>query len=319
MRPPNALVILFVALTRVLADPATVAGLPGAVLLTETQVDREGVFFSSLARHPDGGTLPHVRLLPAPAPGTPLVLTRTRVQELLAHPDLGLTVTNWSGADRIRISRRTRPLGEAEVRDLLLAALQSGWVANRGDLDLRLARPWTSVQVPDDPLSLRLLDVPASGLSPLLLVRLELLTGDESVGTWQVLLQLRIWRDVWITRTALRRGHPLEPPALARERRDVLTLREPLATLTGDETGLEFTENLTAGATLYQRHLRLRPVVRRGQTADALLEDGALSLVLRVEVLEDGAPGQIIRLRNPTSRRELKGKVQDENTILLGI
>jgi flagella basal body P-ring formation protein FlgA len=34
-------------------------------------------------------------------------------------------------------------------------------------------------------------------------------------------------------------------------------------------------------------------------------------------VLEDGAPGQVVRLRNAVSRRELRGKVQNEKSIVV--
>ena len=48
-----------------------------------------------------------------------------------------------------------------------------------------------------------------------------------------------------------------------------------------------------------------------------VLQDGALSITMKVEVLEDGAPGQIIRARNPISRRDVSGKVLNEQTILI--
>jgi flagella basal body P-ring formation protein FlgA len=40
---------------------------------------------------------------------------------------------------------------------------------------------------------------------------------------------------------------------------------------------------------------------------------------MKVDVLEDGATGQVIRIRNPQTRRELRGKVQDEQTILISL
>jgi flagella basal body P-ring formation protein FlgA len=38
---------------------------------------------------------------------------------------------------------------------------------------------------------------------------------------------------------------------------------------------------------------------------------------VKAEALEDGVPGQIVRVRNLQSRREFKGKVQDEQTVLV--
>ena len=66
---------------------------------------------------------------------------------------------------------------------------------------------------------------------------------------------------------------------------------------------------------LSSRSLRLRPIVHRGKVADAIVSDGMLTLSVKVEILEDGLPGQTIRVRNLKSKREFRGKVQNEETI----
>ena len=52
-----------------------------------------------------------------------------------------------------------------------------------------------------------------------------------------------------------------------------------------------------------------------GKLADAIITDGAMTLSVKVEILEDGLPGQTIRVRNLKSKREFRGKVQNEETI----
>jgi flagella basal body P-ring formation protein FlgA len=59
--------------------------------------------------------------------------------------------------------------------------------------------------------------------------------------------------------------------------------------------------------------------VHRGQTIEARFQSGALAISMRVEVLEEGAPGQVVRVRNVRSQKEFRGKVQDENTILVSL
>lgn len=212
---------------------------------------------------------------------------------------------------------RTRQLGEAEVKEMLTASLQERCIKDRGELELRFSRPWTAVTVPDEPLTLRLLEVPPSGITALNIVRFELLSGSNTVGNWQVVLQAKVWREIWVTRSPIRRGQTITEADFDRERRDILPCHEPLGDITSTTAAIEAGEGLQAGVPLLQRHLRLQPVVHRGQTAEALLKDGALNLTMKVEVLEDGAPGQIVRMRNPISRREMRGKVQNETTILV--
>jgi flagella basal body P-ring formation protein FlgA len=57
--------------------------------------------------------------------------------------------------------------------------------------------------------------------------------------------------------------------------------------------------------------------VKRGRQVEAMFQDDSLKISVRAEALEDGVPGQIVRLRNLQSRREFKGKVQDEETVLV--
>ena len=315
LHPSSLLLLSLLSLTA--ADLPPSASLPSLTLKAEAQADSQGVFLAQLVVAPSNAALPHLRLLDPPRVGAPLTLTRANLQQLLARPECGLTVSNWSGAEQVRIARRTRSLGEGDVKELLTAALQDRYVQDRGELELRFSRPWAAVPVPDDNLTVRLIDVPPSGLSSLFIVRFELLSGTEPVGNWQAVLQAKIWREIWVTRTPMRRGQTISEAELNRERRDVLVVREPLADLAATTAVVESTESLQAGAPLLQRHLRLQPVMRRGQSADAILQDGVMSLSLKVEVLEDGAPGQIIRIRNPISRRELRGKVQNETTVMV--
>ncbi len=298
-----------------LAEAEPGAPLSSLVLKPQAAVDGRGIFLSQVVSSPVDHPLPEIRILPSPAPGTPLNLTRARLQQLLSQPEFGLSVTNWAGAPAVLVSRRMRSLEEAEVLQVLTPALQERCVRDRGELELHMGRPWAAVQIPDENLTVRLQDLPPSGLTPLVMVRFELLAGKETVGSWQAVLQAKVWREVWVARAALRRGQGLGESDLAQERRDLLAIRDPLANPTTADGALQAAENVPAGAPLLQRHLRLQPVVRRGQSVNAILEDGVMNLTLKVEVLEDGAPGQIVRIRNPSSRREFRGKVQNEKTI----
>ncbi len=52
---------------------------------------------------------------------------------------------------------------------------------------------------------------------------------------------------------------------------------------------------------------------------EGVYQDGSLSISLKVETLEDGLPGQTVRVRNPKTKRELYGKVQNEQTVLIAL
>jgi flagella basal body P-ring formation protein FlgA len=214
---------------------------------------------------------------------------------------------------------RDRAFGESDLLALLTATLQQDYVKDKGELELRCVQPWKTRNVPDEPLTVKILDLPNTGVGSAFIVRFELRTASQIVGSWQLPVQGRIWREVWIARAPLKRGDLVADSDITRERRDILSLHEPLANFEAGDTSLELTDSVQAGTPLLARAVKARPVIHRGQIVDAVVQDGALNITMKVEVLEDGAPGQMIRARNSQSRRDILGKVLNEQTILVSL
>lgn len=289
------------------------------VLPARIQTTGEGVYLRDLIPTATDAEFPHVRLFAAPTFGKALTLTRAQISQAIQQQVPDLTVTNWTGAERVLVTRRTRTLSESEVLEWLTTTLQKEHVKERGQLELRFTRPWVDAAIPDEALTLRVVDLPTAGLSASCIVRFELRNESETIGTWQAAVQTRIWRDVLVARSPLSRGMLASHADIGTERRDVLTNRDALVALPGAAEILEITGNVSAGSTLTARSLRFRPVVNRGKVVDAIVQNGALQISMRVEVLEDGLPGQTIRVRNPKTKREFRGTVQNEQTIYVSL
>ena len=211
-------------------------------------------------------------------------------------------------------------LNEAAVTKLLTSALQEQFNGANGELNLRFTRPWVSQSAPASQLTLKILEMPTSGVTSAFIVRFEIFTAaGGSLGNWQMPVQAHLWREIHVARSMLKPGVSVADADIALERRDVLALRAPLAEFTDGDTMLEVAENVPAGSPLFARSVKLRPVVHRGEMTNARLEDGALSVTMKVQALEDGTPGQIIRLRNLQSARDFSGKVLNEKTVLVSL
>jgi flagellar basal body P-ring formation protein FlgA len=285
-------------------------------LLTNAVVDSEGVFLSHVLMSTN--PLPHLRLADAPQFGQAVVLTRAQVAELLQKNSAEPAITPLLGADKVRIIRRARPYNESEIRDQLTALLQNDYVKDKGELEIRFLRPWIPIVLPDEPLTLKVLNLPSTGVTPNCIVRFELSTKREILGSWQAPVSARVLSEVWVAKSPLRKDQIFAEADVARERRDILTLREALLPAQ-PESSLQIVDNIQAGAPIFQRSVRPRPVVFRGQVVEAQVLDGAMTVSLKVEVLENGAPGQFVRLRNVQSRREFRGKVRNDQTILVAL
>ncbi|HEY1790736.1 MAG TPA: flagellar basal body P-ring formation chaperone FlgA [Verrucomicrobiae bacterium] len=286
-------------------------------LAPAAQVTGNGVFLQQLATSTQ--PVPEIRLCDAPAVGASRELSRAQINDLLAAAAPAWMTTNWTGADTVRIVRRSRTLNEADAAALLTARLQQDFVKDQGELELNFTEPWDPPVVPDEPLTVKILEAPASGVAPLFIVRFQLCTATETAGTWEVSLRAHIWRDVWVAHTDLVRGELAADADIIHDRRDVLTTHEPLADFAPGDSTLELADSVPANNILFARDFKLRTVIHRGQVADAVLEAGALNITMKVEALEDGAPGQTIHFRNPNSQRSLTGKVLDEHTIQVSL
>jgi flagella basal body P-ring formation protein FlgA len=212
-----------------------------------------------------------------------------------------------------------RMLDQSELTMLLTQTLQQEYVKDRGELELKLTQPWKDKKVSDEPITVKITEMPTMGVVPSFIVRFELRNTDGIIGTWQLPVQAHVWREAWVAHSMLKRGDSLADADIARERRDVLVLHESLADFPEDRLRLEIAEPVGIGAPLVARSVRLMPVVHRGQTVQALVSDGSLSIAMKVEVLEDGAPGQTVRVRNKQSQKDIRGKVLNEQTILVSL
>lgn len=303
-----AVLALGLAWSGVAAEPSATTAEP-ATLRPEAQVTGEGVFLEQLVTD---GMAEKVRLCDAPPFGQRLVLPRARLTALLGEKHAGRV---WAGAEQVVVTRAGRALEEPELKTLLTAELQRAHVRTRGELQIRCLRPWTPASVPNEPLAVKVVELPLAGVTANFIVRFELRTEHELIGQWQMPLQAQIWNDVWVARSLVPRGELLRDADLSKERRDVMTLREAIGGSAELPEGVEVASSLPQGSVVLASHLRLRPLVRRGQIVEAVLQEGGLAVTLKVEALEHGAAGQVIRVRNLQSRREFRGKVANEETV----
>jgi flagella basal body P-ring formation protein FlgA len=289
-------------------------------LLPQAQVDGSGVFLDQIVVVSDTTRgLPHIRLAPAPRAGQTVTFSRSDVAGLAQTCQARLQLTNWSGAAAVRVSRRLRAFEDSDLLELLTATLQKEYVKNQGELELRLARPGPKPQVPDEPLTLKVVEIPASGVTPAFAVTFELWAGKERVGSWHAALQAAVWRDIPVARSTLQRGDSLKDADVTMERSDVLAQRDAFLNFPTADDSLELTEAVPAGRPVLNRMVRPRPLVRRGQLVEGIFQDGCLGISLVVQSLEDGALGQTVRVLNPRTKHELHGKVENEKTIRINL
>jgi len=85
----------------------------------------------------------------------------------------------------------------------------------------------------------------------------------------------------------------------------------------GDVLGRRVSRPVRAGAPVQTSAVEEPPVVRRGQRVTVRLHSGSLRIDLVGRAREDGRPGDVIRVQNPSSRRDVLGRVDPGGVVLV--
>jgi len=143
----------------------------------------------------------------------------------------------------------------------------------------------------------------------------------DGARPWTVYVPVRIasTTTVMTAATALARGTVLKESDLVPIQRDTATLPHGYFTRAEDLVGMELRRPLRPGEIVSQAAVTVAAVVARGQQVLLVVDDGAVTVSMKGEALEDGAPGERIQVRNLSSRRVIQGEVLDRHRVKVAL
>jgi flagella basal body P-ring formation protein FlgA len=245
----------------------------------------------------------------APRPGRTRELSGTRLRRLVERAAPGASV---DVPERVWVSSEARTIEPDWLRARLEHAIsrRMPWPAEAVALrDWQLPEPF-AVSPRATRLQVRFrADEDFSGTIPLELEFLDPSAPDAPGIRRSAGVRAAVSLPVVVLTQSVRRGAALEDPALRIERRELERVPRDALRELADALGQRAVRDLAAGQVLVREALVLDPVVQRGDTV--LVESGSGALEVRVlaRALERGAPGQRIRLENPTTRQRLEAEV----------
>ena len=266
---------------------------------------------------------------PAPRPGSPALLDRDTIvrwveaRSGLQTVDSALRVQSsairWTGASETEIESAAQQLsGETMVSAARSALLN--WLSQR------------SVRAEVEPVStardlLLPPGVPTLRVRPLanqaqptrrMLVWVDAWVDGRFVRTTAVTFEVGAWAPVAVATTEVGRGATVDPVMLrgAMQTRevDLTTVRQgtPVAAKADGDSAdgrQRLRRPLRPGEVLTSAHLETTPAVMRGNWAHLQVRSGEVSVESRVEVLQDGREGQVVRVKVPGSSGEVLARV----------
>ncbi|MBO8142171.1 MAG: flagellar basal body P-ring formation protein FlgA [Firmicutes bacterium] len=145
---------------------------------------------------------------------------------------------------------------------------------------------------------------------------LEIRIDGNLVRTVMVRCETRVKRNVWVTTATVKRHQVLDDTAVALERRELAVLpRGLLEPGSGSLEGLRATRPLAPGTVLTEAMVEPVPAVWRGKPVEIVARLGPVEVRAPGVALEDGRPGDIVRVENDASGQVLQALVVDGETV----
>ncbi|NPB08781.1 MAG: flagellar basal body P-ring formation protein FlgA [Thermodesulfobacteria bacterium] len=139
--------------------------------------------------------------------------------------------------------------------------------------------------------------------------------GRKLIARVRLLGYVEAMLPVLVLKRPLARHQIIQPEDLGFERRPLSRLPKDALTKAREAVGLRTRVGLRAGQVLRRSALEVPPVIKRGKLVRILAEGPGFMVSAVGEARQDGRPGEIIRVRNLTSKREVFARVIDGETV----
>ncbi len=148
--------------------------------------------------------------------------------------------------------------------------------------------------------------------------------GSTSVGVacegdkpWKIYVRvtIKLMREVAVAARPLVRGDILQRDDVRMVRKDVSRINGSYLEDPTPLIGYELRQSVSANSLLYSRMLQAPKLVRRGDKITVLAVVGGLEVRVVGEALSDGGKGQMIRVRNLSSKRIVHGEVVSKGMV----
>ena len=283
-------------------------------LNTTCEVSGDGVYLSDLVDSKAGEAVPAILVDVSPSWGTVRKYSANELIKLINEKAQGVEVIASEPDQQTTLRRKSRSMDSSQILELLKSELLKSPLFDEGELEMELIRPWKPMLVPDGALEMRMLTKINYRTSQTSL-RFQLMDAGVPFGVFSAAVKISLWKDAWVATRQITRGTLLPEAKLKKQRHNMIKVRQDLWGGNPSDGRFWFQENISPGRLIYDKAVVMKPVVRRGNLAKAIITTGPLLVSTNVKVMEDGAPGEVVRAENIRTRKEIIGEVIDGKTI----
>lgn len=264
----------------------------------------------------------------APRPGSMIALEREAVARwvgvrgLIGGPQGSAPSLRWSGAAETVVESASQNLPGEAVATAAQSALQTWLGARRFKSQVQATSTPRDLVLPAGDPVLRVRPI-ADWVQPSrrMLVWVDIWVNDRFARATAVTFEVNAWAEVGVASMPLERDAPLDgilrQASIDQREVDLTTLQGRRPALLAQPGGEGLTADepqrlrrpLNVGEVLLAENMRPSPAVTRGGWAHLIARSGGVSIESRVEVLQDGRPGEVVRVKVRGASSEVLARV----------
>lgn len=146
-------------------------------------------------------------------------------------------------------------------------------------------------------------------------VSLAILQEGREQGQVKMSGDLQLFGTVLSTTQRLNRNGIISSEDIAAKRQDISMLDTGLIHDPKKAIGQKLKLSLPAGAILYTQFLDAPPLINRGDRVTIMAKSQAIQITTPGEARNSGGLGEMVRVKNLTSRREIQARVLDNGVV----
>lgn len=232
----------------------------------------------------------------APRSGT-VIVTRGQIERWIkTHAGSNQPNLRWYGAGQVEIGSAQQKVSGSHIADTAKKALQE-WLTGRAERSeiSELADTRDAMVAPG---KLRVIARAPTDDMPhrRMLVWVDIWVDDAFVRVVPVSFAVQAYQTAYVARQDVRVGRIVQDHEFDSRQIDIAESAAPVAVLK-DAATWRMKHSVSRGGVLLKNQVEEAPAVARGESATLRSQVGVLTLESKVEVLQDGYPGQMVKVR----------------------
>ncbi|MEF3168686.1 MAG: flagellar basal body P-ring formation chaperone FlgA [Deltaproteobacteria bacterium] len=178
---------------------------------------------------------------------------------------------------------------------------------------LRISPP--TVTVPEGTLGMDVPNPPQGRGLGTVSFPVRILVDGVLTKTVRVTGRVEVYRSVACAVRHMKKDHVIGPGDVAVVRKPLSQIQAAAVSALEEVLGKRLTSSVRAGAVLTERMLSEAPVVSKGDRVTIIADSPVLRVSVPGVILEDGARGEYVQVKNLMSGKEVFARVEDASTV----